>query len=110
MFKCCNSLPLFPGMKKGYLFIFLIFAFSFLLPLSCAYSSYAVIAEADFLTHGVKFEAVDTENLFVDKQNFATLSVALSPALLPNDNLLESCPRLFLSIPTICQASPLLRC
>ncbi len=56
-------------MKGDYLFfILLIFAISFLVPLSCAYSHYNDLIEADFLTHGKKYEAADLEDLCVDKQ------------------------------------------
>jgi len=56
-------------MKRNYLFIFLTFLIIFIFPLSCAYSFFNTLTEADFLTKGVKYEATDTEDLFIDKQN-----------------------------------------
>ena len=56
-------------MKKNYLFIYLTLMIIFIFPLSCAYSFFNTLTEADFLTRGVKYEATDTEDLFIDKQN-----------------------------------------
>ncbi len=97
-------------MKRGSLFIFFIFVVSFLLPLSCAYSSYDVIAEADFLAHGVKFEAVDAENLLLDKQNVMGMNAdPFAPLLFLRDNFFEPFSDFSLSIPAILPPS-LLRC
>lgn len=66
--------------------------------------------EADFLTNGVKYEAVDTENLFLDKENFmGTIPNPFSPLLFSKDNLSEKFFHFSLSIPAI-QTSSLLRC
>ncbi len=97
-------------MKKGSFFTFLIFVLFFLLPLSCAYSSFDVLAEADFLTNGVKYEAVDTENLFLNKENcMGAIPNPFSPLLFSKDNLFEKFSQFSLSIPVI-QTSSLLRC
>ncbi len=97
-------------MKRGLFFTFLVFVLSFLLPLSCTYSSFDVLAEADFLTNGVKYEAVDTENLFLGKENFmGVIFNPFSPLLFSKDNLFEKFSQFFLSIPVI-QTSALLRC
>ncbi len=98
-------------MKKGPLFILLIFAVSVLMPLACAYSSYDVITEADFFTNGVKFEAVDIENLLADKQNL--MGIIPNPfylLLFIRDNFFEPFSLFSPSIPAIHQTSSLLRC
>ncbi len=46
----------------------LIVGISFILILAYAYSNYNVLIEADFITHGTKFEAGDLDDLWVDKQ------------------------------------------
>lgn len=98
-------------MKRGPFFILLIFAVSFLLPLSCAYSCYNVIVEADFLANGVKYEAGDIENLLIDKQNLTGLiSNPFSPLLFLKDNSFEPFSEFSLSIFIIHQTSSLLRC
>jgi hypothetical protein len=56
-------------MKRNYLFVSLTLLIIFIFPLSCAYSLFNTLTEADFLTTGVKYEAADTEDLFIDKQN-----------------------------------------
>ena len=47
---------------------FLIISLSFILPLAFAYSNYNDLVETDFFTRGAKFEAVDLNNLWMDKQ------------------------------------------
>jgi len=47
---------------------FLIVAIPFIVLLAFAYSNYNTLIEADFITHGTKFEAGDTGNLWVDRQ------------------------------------------
>jgi len=47
---------------------FLIISLSFILPLAFAYSNYNDLVETDFFTRGAKFEAVDLNNLWIDKQ------------------------------------------
>ncbi len=98
-------------MKKGRLLTLLIFIFSFLLLSSCAYSSYNVIVEADFLANGIKYEAVDIENLFLDKQNFT--GVIPNPFclfLVLADNFFEPFSGFSILPPLIDQTSSLLRC
>jgi hypothetical protein len=98
-------------MKKGSLFSLLIFGASFLLPLSLAYSCYDAIAEADFLTNGIKYEAVDKEHLLLDKQNFMGLiPTPFSSLLFIRDNFFDPFSDSSASIPTPHQTSSLLRC
>ncbi len=74
--KAINS-PSGALMKKGSLFTLVLLAISFLLPLTCAYSSYDILVEADFLSHGVTYEDMDKETLLLDKQN--VLGIVLHP-------------------------------
>ncbi len=98
-------------MKKGFLFIFLIFVVSFLLPLSCAYSYYDAVSEADFLTNVAKYEAVDMGNLSVDKQNLMGMILdPFSSLLFFRGNSLEPFSDFSHSTPAIRQTSSFLRC
>ncbi len=47
---------------------FLIMSLSIIFPLASGYSNYNTLIEADFPTHGAKFEAGDLNDLSVDKQ------------------------------------------
>ncbi len=98
-------------MKRDPLFILLIFAISFLLALSGAYACYNDIEEADFLTKGKKYEAADTEDLCVDKQNLTWVAPPPIPAFL---SLEENFFGLLLGFsspaPLIPPASSVLRC
>ena len=101
----------FRFMKRNFLFSLLIIAVSFLLPLSGVYSCYNVVVEADFLTNGVKFEAVDKDNLLLDKQNLAGMIPApFSSLFFLKDNFFEPCFDSSFSIPALHQTSMLLRC
>jgi hypothetical protein len=64
-------------MKRDRLFLSIILAISFLFPLSCAYAYYNNLVEADFLTRGTKYEAVDIDNLVVDKHNLTGVTPPL---------------------------------
>jgi hypothetical protein len=98
-------------MKRNFLSIFLSAALFFLLPLSSAYSSYNIIAEADFFGKGVKFEAVDIENLLLDKQNlFGMIFHPFSPVLFLQNNFLEPFFDFSLSTPATYPTFPILRC
>ncbi len=86
-------------------------AVSFLFPLSCAYSSYDVILEADFLTDGLKYEALDKENLFFDKQNLVGIIFdGFLPFLFLRDNFSGSFLNLSLITSGSLQSSSPLRC
>ena len=62
---------------------FLILSLSFLLPLVSAHSNFNTLIEADFLTHGVKFEAGDLNDLWVDKQTNLDFRPSESPIITP---------------------------
>ena len=47
---------------------FLIVGISFVFILAPAHSNYSILIEADFITHGTKFEAGDLSDLWFDKQ------------------------------------------
>lgn len=47
---------------------FLIVGISLIFSLALAYSNYNAMVEADFLTLGIKFEAGDIDDFFIDKQ------------------------------------------
>ncbi len=47
---------------------FLIVGIPFIFLLASGYSHYNTMIEADFITHGTKFEAGDIDDLWVDKQ------------------------------------------
>ena len=47
---------------------FLILSLCLIFPLASAFSNFNTLIEADFLTHGAKFEAGDLNDLWVDKQ------------------------------------------
>jgi hypothetical protein len=96
-------------MKKDRLFILLIFMISFLLPLSCAFSCYDVIVEADFLRNGVKYEAVDIENLFLDKQNLTGV-IPFPCCLFFEDKFFELLLGFSIPTPLIHPTSSVLRC
>jgi hypothetical protein len=96
-------------MKKGPFFLLLIFAVSFLLPLSCAYSFYDVIVEADFLTNGVKYETGDIENLSVDKQNLTGV-IPFPCRTFFEDNFFELLLGFSIPTPLIHPTSSVLRC
>ncbi len=98
-------------MKRDRFFFFLIFATSFLLPLSCAYACYNDIVEADFLTLETKYEAADMEDLAFDKQNLTgVIFHPLSTFLFLEDNFFGALPGSFLSMPLIHPISSVLRC
>jgi hypothetical protein len=47
---------------------FLIVSLSIIFPMACAYFNYNTLIEADFLTHGAKFEAGDFDDFSIYKQ------------------------------------------
>ncbi len=54
--------------KQRAILTLLIIASSLILLVASAYTNYNSLLEADFLTRGVKFEACDIDDLWVDKQ------------------------------------------
>jgi hypothetical protein len=107
----CPFLLCLALMKRGHFFILLIFLTSFLLPLSCACSSYNSIVEADFLTPDQKIEAVDAENLFIDKQNLSGVIPQPSlSSLFIKDNFLPTLLPFSFPAPLMHSTSSILRC
>ncbi len=70
-------------MKKGHLFIAFVFATSLLFPLSCAYSGYMDIVDADFLSGGKKYEAADPHDVAADKPSLPGI-ISLTSSALPS--------------------------
>ncbi len=98
-------------MAKNRFSILLIFAISFLLPYSYAYSCYNEIVEADFLTKGKKYEAADTEGLFADKHKLAAAIPHPSAILtFTESNISAFFEDLSLPAPLIRSTSDTLRC
>lgn len=96
-------------MKKNRLFFFLILVTSFLLPSS--YAGYNDIIEADFLTHGTKYEAQDMEDLVCDKQNVvAVISHALSTFIFIQDLFFGPLSGFSFPTPLTHSISSVLRC
>ena len=65
--------------------IFLVIIISLSFQLGSAHSYYESLVEADFLGHGLKFEAADLENLFVDKQKSLEIGPRASSILCSED-------------------------
>ncbi len=74
---------------------FLIVSLSLIFPMACAYFNYNTLTEADFFTHGAKFEAADFNDLWVDEQTnldfmasesliIASPEISLSRLLIPS--------------------------
>ncbi len=64
-------------MRQKILAVLLVTAVSFFFLSSSAYSNYNILIEADFLTHGLKFEAADDDDLLVDKQIHVDFALGL---------------------------------
>ncbi len=63
---------------------FLIVGISFVFILAPAHSNYNILMEADFITHGAKFEAGDLDDLWFDKQ--------INWDFIPNESLVAASP------------------
>jgi hypothetical protein len=63
---------------------FLIVGISFIFILAYANFNYNILIEADFITHGKKFEAADLDNLWADKQ--------INLDFMPGESLIISSP------------------
>jgi hypothetical protein len=64
-------------MKQKIITVLLVMVISTSFLFSSAYSYYNSLAEADFLTRGLKFEAADIDDLLVDKQIHVDFSLGL---------------------------------
>ena len=75
------------------------------------HSYYESLVEADFLGHGLKFEAADLENLFIDKQKSFEIipsasSILCSDDVNPSEQFFSSYPQ----VPSTDQTPFPLRC
>ena len=75
------------------------------------YSDYNVLLEADFIGHGLKFEAVDLENLVVDKPKILDLAPSVLSILNPlASDRFEKSANFYFHLATPYQLTSLLRC
>jgi len=91
--------------------IFLVITISFFFQLGASHSYYESLVEADFLGHGLKFEAADLENLFVDKQKTLEIGPQVSSILCLEDvNPSEQLFSFYFQEPSTNQTPLTLRC
>jgi hypothetical protein len=84
---------------------------SFFFQLGASHSYYESLIEADFLGCGLKFEAADLENLFVDKQKSFEIAPGASSILCSEDvNPSEPFFPLYFQVPSTDQTPFTLRC
>jgi len=89
----------------------MVMTISFFFQLGAIHSYYEILLEADFLGHGLKFEAADLENLFVDKQKSLEIGPKASSMLCPEDvNPSEQLFPLYFQVPSADQTPITLRC
>ncbi len=97
-------------MRKSPVLLKLAFVASFLLPFAFGFSSYQAVVEADFLTVGLKYEAVDAESLCCEKQNLVVIVVSAVSLLFWKDPFFDPISTSYLSSPEVCPQSLILRC
>ena len=97
-------------MRKKRFQVLLALLIAFALPLSCAYSYYNAMVEADFLYRGLKFESADLEDLFVDKQQAVDFASLFATATFLEASLSETIFVPSPITPVFDQASSILRC
>ena len=86
-------------------------AICFFFQLGASHSDYESLIEADFLGHGLKFEAADLENLFVDKQKSLEISPQPSSIVCLEDiNPFEQFFSLYFQEPATNKSPLTLRC
>ena len=91
--------------------ILVVIAISFFFQLDASHSYYESLVEADFLGHGLKFEAADLENLFVDKQKSFEIGPQASSLLCSEDvNPSEQFFPLYFQVSSADQTPITLRC
>ena len=71
--------------KQQKLYIILMVMTISFFQVGAVHSYYESLVEADFLGHGLKFEAADLENLFIDKQKSFEISPSASSILCSDD-------------------------
>jgi len=75
------------------------------------YSDYNVLLEADFIGHGLKFEAVDLENLVVDKPKILDFAPSILSILNPlASDRFEPSANIYFHLATSYQLTSPLRC
>jgi len=89
----------------------MVMTISFFFQLGAIHSYYESLIEADFLGHGLKFEAADLENLFVDKQKSLEIdprvfSFLCSEGVNPSDQFFP----FYFQVPSTDQTPLTLRC
>jgi hypothetical protein len=89
----------------------MVIAISLFFQVGASHSYYESLVEADFLGHGLKFEAADLENLFVDKQKSLEILPKASSILWSEDvNPSEQLFPLYFQEPSAEQTPIALRC
>jgi len=97
--------------KPQWFTVFLVIATSISFQLGSAHSYYDSLVEADFIGHGLKFEASDLENLFADKQKNLEIAPRAIPTLCsPDLNSSEQFPFFYFQMPSSDQTPFTLRC
>jgi hypothetical protein len=97
--------------RQGKPAILFVIAVSLFFQLGASHSYYESLVEADFLGHGLKFEAADLENLFVDKQKSLEINPKASSFLCSEDiNPSEQFFPPYFQAPSADQTSITLRC
>jgi hypothetical protein len=75
------------------------------------YSDYDVLSEADFIGHGLKFEAADLENLIVDKPKILDFAPSTLSILCPlGSELFEQSAHSYFQVVTSYPMTSPLRC
>ena len=91
--------------------ILAVITISLFFQVGASHSYYESLIEADFLGHGLKFEAADLENLFVDKQKSLEILPKASAVLWSDEvNPAEQFFPLYFEVPSVEQAPIALRC
>jgi len=89
----------------------MVIAISLFFQVGASHSYYESLVEADFLGHGLKFEAADLENLFVDKQKSLEIGPQVSSILCFEDvNPSEQLFSFYFQEPSTNQTPLTLRC
>ncbi len=98
------------GKRQKLYIILMVMTISFF-QLGAVHSYYESLVEADFLGHGLKFEAADLENLFIDKQKSLEIgptasSILCSEGVNPSEQLFS----FYFQVPSTNQTPFTLRC
>lgn len=97
--------------KRQQLYIILMVVTISFFQLGAVHSYYESLVEADFLGHGLKFEAADLENLFVNKQKSLEIGPRASSILCSEDiNPSEQLFSFYFQAPSSNQSPFTLRC